>query len=443
MQDNKKKPQRVVYDYEYDLKRQAKSRNDIKRVDYTVENANAFKQQSINSQQVKPNNAYNATSNKNIHNNSYNTQSQNSNANALIKNTQQTNLVNEKNNINKTNSSNFASRQNKTNNAVINNGASDVSQQKFKSEINTPTKKAKILKGNFAKNNSKQYANKNNRNKDKVNEKKIKKSKKHSQDKSIILSDAKKQRKKRRTLMASVLVLTVITGALLSFYVLFRIDTIEIIGETQYSNTQIINASGIKNGDNLFLFNKQNVANNMQIVLPYLQNITITRTIPGKIKIQVSNAVPCYYIVNGNSTIALSEQFVILETNFEDTQGLTEIKGVSEIDNVTPGSKILLKDEEQLDALLLILTEIEKNDFLNISYIDLQDVINIKFMYENRVVVLVGSIADANKKIEFAKYLLTTEDENGISKTEQGTLDVSTRDAEGRLEASWIAGVTM
>ncbi len=433
MQDNNKKPKRVVYDYEYDLKRQAKNRNDIKRVVYDIEKINATKNpnasaKSTNNKVRSANNIEPIVANNNINNNN---QILNQTISPVIKNDQSATNVNLANNKTTTGTPNYSGNNNLT-------PQKSNTHQKKKYTNNT-----KQFKSNYVKQNRKEKVVKKSKPVDKNIMRKSKSSNKNSSGNSIVLSDAKKNRKKRKALMACILLIAVITGSLISFYVLFRIDSIEVLGESQYSHTQIINASGLKIGDNLFLFNNKDVATKMQSTLPYLQDITIARSIPGTIKINVTNAKPCYFIQNGSQSIALSEKFVVLETNFEKADSIIEIIGVSEIETPTPGSEIVLKNEQQLNALHTVLNEIEKNEFENVDFINVEDVINISFLYENRVEIIIGSYADADKKIEFAKYLLTSQDDNSIPSSEQGTLNVSTRDSQGRLEASWVAQSTM
>lgn len=67
----------------------------------------------------------------------------------------------------------------------------------------------------------------------------------------------------------------------------FRVDTIVVTGEEKYTEQEILDATGIENGDNLYLMNKNDVAGRMTAALPYLKNVRINRKLPDTLLIEV------------------------------------------------------------------------------------------------------------------------------------------------------------
>ena len=78
-----------------------------------------------------------------------------------------------------------------------------------------------------------------------------------------------------------VLSVLLICGAILgAMTFLFRINTIEITGVSHSTQDEILAASGIKQGDNLYLINKYDVADDIFARLPYVQTVQIHRRLP-------------------------------------------------------------------------------------------------------------------------------------------------------------------
>lgn len=81
-----------------------------------------------------------------------------------------------------------------------------------------------------------------------------------------------------------------ICGCLVAAVTLFfRVDTVVITGEQRYTEEQIRQASGVADGDNLFLLNKYQVIRDIAEALPYIEieNTHIRRRLPDTLLIEV------------------------------------------------------------------------------------------------------------------------------------------------------------
>lgn len=81
-----------------------------------------------------------------------------------------------------------------------------------------------------------------------------------------------------------------ICGCLVAAVTLFfRVDTVVITGEKRYTEAEIRQASGVEDGDNLFLLNKYQVIRNIAQALPYveMEHTTIQRKLPDTLLIQI------------------------------------------------------------------------------------------------------------------------------------------------------------
>ena len=102
----------------------------------------------------------------------------------------------------------------------------------------------------------------------------------------------KHQRKTRRVrftwlygVISALLILAAVVGGCIVF---FRVDTINVQGNSRYTQEEIVAASGIEQGDNMFLINKFQVIDQMISQLTYLDDVTIRRGLPSTLNVTVT-----------------------------------------------------------------------------------------------------------------------------------------------------------
>ena len=69
--------------------------------------------------------------------------------------------------------------------------------------------------------------------------------------------------------------------------VFFQVETVAVTCNSRYSQEEIIKATGIQTGDNLFRMNKYQIAHQVLQGLPYVEELTIRRALPSTIVITV------------------------------------------------------------------------------------------------------------------------------------------------------------
>ena len=70
--------------------------------------------------------------------------------------------------------------------------------------------------------------------------------------------------------------------------VFFRVERVTVTGSQRYTQEEIIAASGIQLGDNLYSLNKVRIDQNIRTTLPYIGDLTINRALPSTIQITVT-----------------------------------------------------------------------------------------------------------------------------------------------------------
>ncbi|MEG2931204.1 MAG: hypothetical protein RR825_05405, partial [Ruthenibacterium sp.] len=191
--------------------------------------------------------------------------------------------------------------------------------------------------------------------------------------------------------------------------------------------------------DNLFAFNTDKTVVAMQQTLPYLETIKIRRALPSKVRIEVTSATEAYAISSVSGWVLLSESLRILRIAPEEPAELPHIIGIEALTPVL-GTALQVEDADKLAALCKLQAELRVQELLPVTEINMSDTLNLSFVYAGRIRVILGTINDLSDKIDWAKYLVTPSGAQSLAETERGTLDVSGRNKEGRIEGVWRAG---
>lgn len=101
-----------------------------------------------------------------------------------------------------------------------------------------------------------------------------------------------------RLLIMAAIVAAVIFGVA----IFFKVNTVEVQGNTIYSADEIRSASGIQKGDNLFTLNKEAAAGSIKASLPYVETVSIIRFLPDKIVIEVKESDATFAVTTDTNT---------------------------------------------------------------------------------------------------------------------------------------------
>jgi cell division protein FtsQ len=234
----------------------------------------------------------------------------------------------------------------------------------------------------------------------------------------------RRRKHRKHVLIAFYLILFFVVlsaAAILSVTVLFKITDISVSGKTRYSQEQIIQASGIKIGDNLVLTKTKEDAQKIRAALPYIGSAKITRRFPTGISIEVEEAKIMGAAAYGSGYIIVGSDETVLETVSSPPDGYMTINGLN-IKKAQAGARIQFADSMQENAFSSTLEAIQKSGISNITSSDFSQVSRILLNYDGRITINLGTATDLTYKLKFAKELLKTQ----IQSTETGTLNMST-----------------
>ena len=85
-------------------------------------------------------------------------------------------------------------------------------------------------------------------------------------------------------------VLIIFTAILAGCVAFFRVNEVEVTGNSRYSAEEIIAAAGVEIGDNLFLVNKPQTTAGIMRRLPYVEQVTPVRRLPDTMEFHITES---------------------------------------------------------------------------------------------------------------------------------------------------------
>ena len=237
-----------------------------------------------------------------------------------------------------------------------------------------------------------------------------------------------KRSRQRRSgaLFKALAVLITAVAILLAMSVFFKVSRIDVDGAETYSQEEIIQASGIEIGDNLFFTDRFEAASQIFTQLPYIDTVTVTRKLPNHIQITVTESSAVAWVEHDGQTYAVNQNCkVISSVDESERESLIRVAGL-ELKKPEAGKPLeaVKADAGKLAELTAILQELYARGITkDVQDIDLSDATNPSFTYLDRFTVRVGE----NENIGYKLGMLMSAVEQ-LSDYETGTIDLSVDD---------------
>ena len=233
------------------------------------------------------------------------------------------------------------------------------------------------------------------------------------------------ENRSRRSLPWWARILVGATVLLALSFVLFRVNQFEVTGNVRYTPEEVADASGITQGDALLGLNKTRAAGRIMVMLPYVQELTLSRVLPGTIRIELSE---CKAMVAAESEYGtkwlMNDEGKLLE-QVEDVDGLPVIHGVA-LALPTAGDPAAFQDSARGSRAMEAALAVETAGLLSeIRLIDVSDPLDIVISYEDRIEVHLGDGTDIDYRLQ---YLIGAVGE--LESTAKGVLDLSFADGK-------------
>lgn len=187
--------------------------------------------------------------------------------------------------------------------------------------------------------------------------------------------------------LSLIIILVVIAAGCVVF---FRVEDITVTGVSRYTAQEIIDASGVEKGDNLFLVGGSRTAQKIYSTLPYVDEVNIRHALPDGLIINVTERVPAAVIQGDEGWWIMDAKGKILEqVSGPEQAGVAEVTGLTALLPAV-GTTLAVEDAEslKLESLMDLLSALEQRDILGeVSSIDLTSAAEISMVYDGRLTV--------------------------------------------------------
>ena len=219
----------------------------------------------------------------------------------------------------------------------------------------------------------------------------------------------------------------VICGAIsVALTLFFKIETMSVSGNVRYRQDEIVEASGIQLGDNMFLMNKFNAAEKITANLPYIESVQIRRQVPSTLQIQVTECTSPVAVKQDNSIWLISGTGKIVDQlGISAWEKYPQLTGVRLVDPVIGQPAAVEAEAENAQAqLFTLLRQLEQKEMLaDTQAIRLEDTSVIVLRYLNRFDVIFSYGADFDYKLDYLRAVIERLEIN-----ETGSIDMTQND---------------
>jgi len=223
-----------------------------------------------------------------------------------------------------------------------------------------------------------------------------------------------RRRKRNFNIYAVVVLLLVLTaGITISYTFLFNINEITVSGESDmYTAKEIVDASGIREGDNLLRLDPEKCEQAILDRLLYVESASVDRDFPSSLEITVTRCEPAFNISYEHGTLLVSKKGKILTDNGFVTDGLPIIYGF-EPEYMTTGKMLKSVNSHKDDALAEFMANLGSDGDAEVASVDMSDEFAITVTYKNGMVFRMGNWSDVGYKLSLAQNVMNDESVKG------------------------------
>ncbi len=215
----------------------------------------------------------------------------------------------------------------------------------------------------------------------------------------------------------------IVIGLIFVMSVIFRVNTIEVIGNEHYTKEEIISAVDIEEGDNLFFFDRFAAISRVFAKLPYVEEVFVSRSLPDKVTIEIKESKALAYLIVGDEKWTMDSNCKILGKAAEgESEQLISVSGINP-GTLLIGEQLTVTDYDDIVPFLSeVLTQIQDRGLASsIKSIDFSNRNSVKFDYTDKYSIIIGDAAKVEYK--FGMFLSAVEQ---LKEGDYGEIDVST-----------------
>lgn len=213
-----------------------------------------------------------------------------------------------------------------------------------------------------------------------------------------------KSRSKKRggsnILIYSFVILIIIAIVIiLSLTVFFNANAVTVTSKSSfYTAEQIVSASGLDIGDSLITSNASQAEDRIEQQLPYIGTATVKKKFPSTFEITVKDVKPNrIYKANNNYALAYNDKILEITEQYDANYSLYNIP----VKEAIAGKNVALENEIK-EVYDLLNKSIKNSGLKNITAVSFTSAVDIKLIYDNRLLLDVGTTENLDQKLKNA-----------------------------------------
>ena len=215
--------------------------------------------------------------------------------------------------------------------------------------------------------------------------------------------------RRRVMILGFTIALLFITLLSVVYKTVFRVTDISVSNTVKYSADEVIAASGIEEGVNLYSFRRSSVADSVTFNCPYISDIDIERNIPHSVVISTTEDEPAYSVSVFGEYKLLSEGLRVLgtaDTSESAPAGLVRLL-LPEISYSVAGRVISFSDSRYDRSVREVLSAVADSELSErITAVDMRDIYNISMTCDDKYKLIIGDTSRLEMKLLTAARVL-------------------------------------
>lgn len=225
-------------------------------------------------------------------------------------------------------------------------------------------------------------------------------------------------------LYAFLSVVIIVVAIVVGCIVFFKVQHVEVSGNSRYTTEEVVAVSGIQIEDNLFRINKFKIYDSLLAELPYIESVNIQRRMPDTIVINVTETIPVAALNSDGVWWLINEDGKLLE-RVGGPGSYLQITGLTLL-SPSAGTDLAVDQQQRLqkEGLLKLLDALLTRELLSgVQYIDLSNSSQLSMGYDNRLEVRIALADDFDYRVRQLEGVLER-----IEVGEGGILDMTIED---------------
>ena len=247
----------------------------------------------------------------------------------------------------------------------------------------------------------------------------------------------RKRKRKRLTAVLTVAAVLVIAGFALLIYALTvgaPIGKIAVSGESVYTREEIIQASGIMTGDNMFRVHNKSMNRRLCTALPYVGSVKVKYQLPDTLELAVTATKDRFLISGKSAFLCVDENRKILSLKKKKPlDGQFRLDGFDSAEGQIGAEYTPQGDDvERFEDAQQIVSGLLENGLEKANIINLADRQNIIIRYDGRINIYLGEAKNLSVRLRAAAATLR----DHVSDNTIGYLEISNTGTEFLYEGS-------